>query len=666
VDKYIGKRLDGRYHIEELIGVGGMANVYKAHDILDGKVVAVKLLRDEYNDNEEFIRRFKMESKAISLLSHPNIVKVYDICFGDRFKCIVMEYVDGITLKEYIEQQGVIKWKEVIHFVVQILKALQHAHDRGIVHRDIKPQNIMLLSDGTIKITDFGIARFARSETRTLSDRAIGSVHYISPEQAQAGKTDEKTDIYSVGVMMFEMLTGKLPFEADSPVSVALKQIQTQPIMPRSINPAIPEGLEEITMRAMQKDVAKRYQSAAEMLKDIDTFKNNPTISFEYKYMYSISPQDREIYHQQKQQRVKAKETAVLTKNRTSSEKTARPAAAQAALEEDDGRSPYIPVLTGVTVGIMLVAIAFISILLYINRPFEKMPDITVPNLVGANYETIRKTQMYAGNFDIRATTEFNDEYASGIVFEQKPAAGRNVKPGTIINVKVSSGQRIVVLPDFKSQESTIVFAKIADLGLKYEERAIYDDFVPAGSIVSTSPEANTEVASGTTIVVYVSQGPQEMTIDVPSVKGMNIADAKAALANAKLQVGNVKQEVSDRPVGEVLSQSPAPPSKVAENSAVDLVISSGSNEVKSVTILVRLPQSITKPVEVYATVDGGEPQGETVVPSEIRVWKPRFEGTGKSIVKIFVDNKLYQVYPVDFDIPAVSPPIEDYSDKFK
>ncbi len=283
MDKYIGKRLEGRYEIQELIGMGGMANVYKAHDVIDDRPVAVKILRDEFVGNTEFLRRFKNESKAIAVLSHPNIVRVYDVTFTSRVNSIIMEYIDGITLKDYIERQSVLTWKEAVHFTLQILRALQHAHDKGIVHRDIKPQNIMLLQNGTIKVTDFGIARFARSEVKTITDRAIGSVHYISPEQAMGDNTDEKADIYSVGVMLFEMLTGRLPFEADSPVSVALKQIQSQAVRPTSLNPDIPAGLEDITVRAMQKDAYKRYSSAAEMISDIEEFKRNPSIHFEYK-----------------------------------------------------------------------------------------------------------------------------------------------------------------------------------------------------------------------------------------------------------------------------------------------------------------------------------------------------------------------------------------------
>ena len=278
MENYVGKRLDGRYEIQEIIGVGGMAVVYKAYDNIDDRIVAVKILKEEFLQNEEFRRRFKNESKAIAVLSHPNIVKVYDVSFGDRLQYIVMEYVEGITLKEYIEQQKVINWKEAVHFVTQILRALQHAHDKGIVHRDIKPQNIMLLQNGNIKVTDFGIARFSRSETRTMTESAIGSVHYISPEQARGEITDDKADLYSVGVVLYEMLTGQLPFQSDSAVSVAIMQLQSDPKSPRELNDQIPVGLEQITMKAMQKDVRDRYQSAAEMLLDLDDFKRTPNI----------------------------------------------------------------------------------------------------------------------------------------------------------------------------------------------------------------------------------------------------------------------------------------------------------------------------------------------------------------------------------------------------
>ena len=285
MDNYIGKRLDGRYEITELIGQGGMANVYQATDVLDNRIVAVKILKREFSESDEFLRRFRNESKAIAVLSHPNIVKIYDMGFSEKLQYIVMEYIDGITLKEYIDSERVLNWKDAVHFIIQILRALQHAHNRGIVHRDIKPQNIMLLTDGTIKVMDFGIAKFAREESMTATDQAIGTVHYISPEQARGDVTDEKSDIYSVGVMFYEMLTGQKPFDTDNPVSIAVMHIKNIPVRPRDINPNIPSGLEEIIMHAMEKDAENRYQTASDMIRDIEAFKQNNQIIFGY---YSV------------------------------------------------------------------------------------------------------------------------------------------------------------------------------------------------------------------------------------------------------------------------------------------------------------------------------------------------------------------------------------------
>ena len=282
MENYVGKRLDGRYEVQEIIGVGGMSVVYKAYDNIDDRVVAVKILKDEFAKNEDFKRRFKNESKVIALLSHPNIVKVYDVNFGERLQYIVMEYIDGITLKEYINKQGAITWNDALFFMTQILKAVQHAHDKGIVHRDIKPQNIILLANGNIKVADFGIARFSRSDTKTLTEEAIGSVHYIAPEQAKGEPTDEKADIYSLGVVLYEMLSGLVPFDADSAISVALMHVQADPKRLTEINPEIPMGLEQICAHAMQKNPLDRYQTANEMLIDIERIIKKPTVRFNY------------------------------------------------------------------------------------------------------------------------------------------------------------------------------------------------------------------------------------------------------------------------------------------------------------------------------------------------------------------------------------------------
>lgn len=378
MDNYVGKRLDGRYELQEVIGVGGMAVVYKAYDNIDDRTVAVKILKDEFLASEEFRRRFKNESKAIAVLSHPNIVKVYDVSYGDKLQYIVMEYVEGITLKEYIEQQGVISWKETVHFTTQILRALQHAHDKGIVHRDIKPQNIMLLENGTIKVTDFGIARFSRSETRTMTDTAIGSVHYISPEQARGDITDDKSDIYSVGVVMYEMLTGQLPFQSDNSVSVAIMQLQTDPVKPREINSSIPEGLEQITMRAMQKNPKDRYQSAAEMILDLEEFKRNPSIKFDYSYFVDNEPTKF------------VDKTAPVTVPMANSNDTRVIDNPQPAPEETNKtteKNKMIPILSGIVIGFVAV-LAIVLICLYsFTDVFNR--KLTVPKLI--NKTMLRK-----------------------------------------------------------------------------------------------------------------------------------------------------------------------------------------------------------------------------------------------------------------------------------
>lgn len=378
MDNYVGKRLDGRYELQEVIGVGGMAVVYKAYDNIDDRTVAVKILKDEFLASEEFRRRFKNESKAIAVLSHPNIVKVYDVSYGDKLQYIVMEYVEGITLKEYIEQQGVISWKETVHFTTQILRALQHAHDKGIVHRDIKPQNIMLLENGTIKVTDFGIARFSRSETRTMTDTAIGSVHYISPEQARGDITDDKSDIYSVGVVMYEMLTGQLPFQSDNSVSVAIMQLQTDPVKPREINSSIPEGLEQITMRAMQKNPKDRYQSAAEMILDLEEFKRNPAIKFDYSYFVDNEPTKF------------VDKTAPVTVPMANSSDTRVIDNPQPAPEETNKtteKNKMIPILSGIVIGFVAV-LAIVLICLYsFTDVFNR--KLTVPKLI--NKTMLRK-----------------------------------------------------------------------------------------------------------------------------------------------------------------------------------------------------------------------------------------------------------------------------------
>ena len=427
MDMYIGKRLDGRYEIEELIGVGGMANVYKAKDLLENRVVAVKILRDEFLGNEELVRRFKNESKAISLLSHPNIVKVFDVSVSDKVQYIAMEYIDGVTLKDYIKERHVLTWRETLHFVTQTLEALQHAHNKGIVHRDIKPQNIMVLADGSIKVMDFGIARFSRGETHTATNKAIGSVHYISPEQAKGDDIDLRADLYSVGVMLYEMLTGKLPFESDSAVSVAIKQISDEAIPPRKINPEIPQPLEAITMRAMAKDVRFRYQTAGEMLAAIEEFKKNPSVRFQYEYLKNDSPTryiDKVVSRSKKQQAAAAESRR---KNQKGGKKKSK-------------LRLTVPILAGMAVAFAVGAAILCFLIFRTSGLFSSKPDVEVTSFTGMTLAEAQKNE----NFEFEIEEVYNTNVEEGVIFDQSPKPPKIVKQGSTITLRVSLGKQEV------------------------------------------------------------------------------------------------------------------------------------------------------------------------------------------------------------------------------
>ncbi|MGN0578040.1 MAG: Stk1 family PASTA domain-containing Ser/Thr kinase, partial [Ruminiclostridium sp.] len=448
MDKNIGKKLDNRYELLELIGVGGMADIYKAMDIIEERIVAVKILKNEFAASEDFLRRFRNESKAIALLSHPNIVKIYDVGFTDKIQYIVMEYIDGITLTEYIERQGVLKWRDAVHFTLQILRALQHAHDRGIVHRDIKSQNVMLLADGTIKVMDFGIARFNRETDKTMSEKAIGSVHYISPEQARGEMTDEKSDIYSVGVMLYEMLTGVKPFDGDNPVSIALKHMQAVPKRITEINSSIPEGLEEITVKAMQKEPSKRYQTAGEMIKDIEEFKKNPAIIFEYKYFSTDGS------------------TKYFDKVVPDAPKKPKK---QVQIDDDEGyddddddfddyddeyyekrrRSPVLPILFALATAFVIMTAWLIYTVVTQNVDDIQSAsgeEVSMPTLVNLTWDEV--LEQY-NDYNFIPTTKYSSEYAKNVVMEQSVMPGRKIKKNQAVEVVVSNGQKLVEIADY-------------------------------------------------------------------------------------------------------------------------------------------------------------------------------------------------------------------------
>lgn len=677
MDKYIGKRLDGRYLVDELVGIGGMANVYKATDVSNGRVVAIKILRDEYVQNQELLRRFKNESKAVALLSHQNIVRVYDVNFSDKVNYIVMEYIDGVTLKEYIEHKGVLGWKEAVYFTVQILRALQHAHDNGIVHRDIKPQNIMLLKDGSIKVTDFGIARFARSGMHTMTDKAIGSVHYISPEQAKGEVTDNRADLYSVGVMMYEMLAGRLPFEAESAVSVAIKHIEEVPRSLRSVNPDIPEALESIVLRAMQKDADNRYNSAAEMLRDIDSFKKDPSILFEYKYRTPSGPaseamMEREVSGLQAEggegrrttggkaalfggKKRKGK-TAPKNEKKRPAQARRRVAARNEQLAEDAKRSTrsgqshgLLTVLVGITCAFVIGSMIFVGTMLVLNNPFERVADVKVPNLVGLDYETIKNSEEYKGLAIVVEESGYNEQYPVGQIYEQSPSQGRTVKTGAVVNVKVSMGTELAIMPEVLGKEAAVAQTELTDAGFTVQRVDVYNDLVPSGLVCGTNPGSGSQVPAGIAVKMEVSMGPETKTAVVPDLGGESLESARAKLEAAGLSVGNITYRSNEADTDTVIGQSPSRSSEVSEGSYVDLTLSSGDREISTVQLYVSLPD-ITGAVSVSAAQDGVTVLQRQIQPSLVKVWKPTFSGSGVAEIEIFIDGASYRTYEVDFD----------------
>ncbi len=581
MDNLIGKRLDGRYSIESLVGVGGMANVYRGTDLKTGNQIAVKVLKDEFLDNEELVRRFKNESKAISILSHPNIVKVYDVSVTDKLQYIVMEYVDGITLKEYLKQRGgALTWKETVHFATQILSALQHAHSKGIIHRDVKPQNIMLLADGSIKMMDFGIARFSRAQSQTVSDKAIGSVHYISPEQAKGERTDARTDIYSVGVMLYEMLSGRLPFDGDGAVSIAIMQISEKPKPLAEIAPQTPAGLRQITEKAMEKDPDKRYQSAQEMLAAIEEFKRNPSIQFAYEYRSAEDNPERNINRVVSNTKPSPKSTSIHTGDarRVGTSNPGRSKSAQKKKKASKGFS-LLPIFFGMAVAFVIGA----AILIYLiftnssNLLFSNRADVQVISFVG-----MTKDEFLATDYNNLLRAEFPEEYSSepaGTIIRQTPKAGRTVKEKQRIVLTVSLGTQYVTIPETKNMVAEDAAQTLKDMGLRVTKKPMSDNSVANGAVVYTQPAAGETVEGDSTVILYVSRSEVSKESQVPSLTGKTIEEARNEVKGLNLSIRTIEQ-ASEQPAGTVLSQSPDAGSTVRKSSVITLVVSTGVPEV--------------------------------------------------------------------------------------
>lgn len=551
-DKYIGKMLDDRYEIIELIGSGGMANVYKALCHRLNRYDAVKIMRDETAQNEEFRKRFRAESQAVAMLSHPNIVSVYDVSHSDDVEYIVMELIDGITLKEYLRQKGAIAPSEALDFTVQIAKALEHAHGKGIIHRDIKPQNIMLLKNGMIKVADFGIAEL-QNDIEESNGETVGSVHYIAPEQARGAAPDARSDIYSLGIVMYEMLTGRLPYVGDTDVEVAVKHMNTVPVSPREIVPEIPEELERICLKAMDADIDARYQTAGELLRDLEQFRKQSLTAHVLEDSDSVL-----IDSDDTPRRVK--------KNK---------------------RGGRLSFSIGFFAVLLVIILGFVFVYTYLLKDMFTDPvKIKVENFVGRYYEDVINDKDFKKIYDFKVTFKVDSEHEYGIIISQDPDAGRSraisENGGKIIvelvcATKTESDQkRLLKVPNIVNRSREDAISIIQDAGFTYSVTQVASDSITKGYVISTDPVAGAAAEEDSEVKIVISKGPDIVMTQMPQLKGLSQEDAIKKIESSKLSVGTISKAESDLEAGTVIEQNVAAGTQVEEHTKINITISSG------------------------------------------------------------------------------------------
>ena len=571
MDQYIGKMLDNRYELLELIGSGGMANVYKAKCHRLNRLVAIKILKSELAENAEFRRRFRDESLAVAQLSHANIVSIYDVSSSQGTDYIVMELIDGITLKQYMERRGHMDWREALHFITQIMRGLSHAHSRGIIHRDIKPHNIMVLRDGSVKVADFGIACLA-NQGQTLTQEALGSVHYISPEQARGDRIDARSDIYSAGVVLYEMLTGRLPFEGDSAVSVAIQHLSSVPLAPREIDPDIPEPLELICMKAMNSDPNKRYASADAMIEDLEKFRRDPSVDMDYIRQELTAPAaDTEptmpLPTAQVASAVK-KHTGELRREREEEEEPPR----------RDKKS--IAIIAGIFAAAVLLVVLLFKLILGDFGPAGSNKSYPVPDIRGKTVEEAQEMEGVKDIFLIEVQgTRTTEEYQPGQIVEQDPAAGRTRKSNLVIQVYVAAEPEKVPMKDLVGMEYRQARVLLTDMGLdlKITTETVSSDKYGADAVIETVPAADEPLVAGQTVILRVSTGPE--TVTVPSFTGQDIANAVQNAQDLGLTVGEITYDTfSFAPQGQVIEQSIKPTNEVPGGAKISFTVSGQKN----------------------------------------------------------------------------------------
>ena len=693
MDKYIGRLLDNRYEILEVIGTGGMAVVYKARCHRLNRLVAIKILKDDLGEDEEFRRRFHAESQAVAMLSHPNIVSVYDVSTSDEADYIVMELIDGISLKQYMEKKGVLNWKETLHFAIQIAKALDHAHSRGIIHRDIKPHNVMVLKNGSVKVADFGIAR-VMSKSNTLTKEALGSVHYISPEQAKGGNVDNRSDLYSLGVVMYEMMTGRPPYDGETPVSVAIQHINGKPVMPSTLNPNIPGGLEQIIMKTMDQDPNQRYTSAQALLYDMDEFRKNPSILFDY-YNSSTGIDDATRFQSLSEAGAqKAQNTAERTAARagqgniprtsgSNTQRQPRPRPRREEIIEEEERGSKVA-----TIAIVLCSIvAILAIGVFLFTLFGEggglqntQNQVVVPNLLNMDLDEATKAKDYVVEVDAWV---YSNEYEKGKIIDQNPKANTQVNKGSTVTVIVSNGPepKQKVMEDLTGLNAeTAKNYLINTQGIPENNISIiYDnnETFSAGQIFKTEPAKETVLTSDTLIKLYISTGPDVKTVTMVDFTsgGYTQDSAEKWLELNGFKNVEVLKKVSDQPAGKIFFQSISAGRVVNVMTPIVLWVSLGKNG--TVTLPPdELPEPedyVYKVITVDLPTDREEDYVLTVYRDTLIVEEriipagtisTQFRVSGKDVMTFvfMIDNEMYGSMDVDFTT-EVNPDVPDVPD---
>ena len=651
MDPYIGKLLDNRYEILELIGSGGMARVYKARCHRLNRLVAIKILRDELASDAEFRRRFHDESQAVAMLSHPNIVAVYDVSRSSEFEYIVMELIDGITLKQYMQKKGnKLNWREALHFITQITKALGHAHSRGIIHRDIKPHNIMVLRDGSVKVADFGIARVSSGGHSTLTQEALGSVHYISPEQARGSHIDARSDLYSAGVVLYEMITGRLPFEGDNAVSVAIQHINSIPLSPRELDSTIPEALEAITMRAMSPNPDDRYPSADFMLADLEEFRKNPNINFDYSTNDPL-PTEPDTDRTQ----VMAPSFSSLPRREKERERERdRYRDDDYDYDERPASSPW-PIVAAIAVILAFVAGIFFFLYQIVMNPANPVPEqITVPTLTGKLYENVQDDEKLLNGFTVSISGDpKTNDAEEGTILEQSPAAGEKVDAVGAISVVVSAGPEVIIMPPVENRGWRDVMLELKNMGLmvpapQYEA----SNEVEKDNVIRASCPEGFPLSPGDEVLLTVSSGKDEQEVRMPLVEGLTLENALKTLNTYNLEPGDIDKEVYHDTVeaGRVIIQYPEAETMVPEGTKVNLQVSMGPDpstqqspnepEEVNLTFPVQLPAT-GEIVNVRATLDGEEVYNQDVDTAMEAAVDIPLSGTGTKHLVVYINDSI-------------------------